>query len=160
MVVKNCQHLTFNVNFHTICFFIFHFSILMFFSISTFYFLKWCSILVTIFKTRLIKKSILSLWSVHHCGKGFIRIHPLTRYKNICHCDITYLRISNDYQVCSFITGYWDHPYITSAKDWMANIFPILGGFFVNNVGCQSNHFCKTYNKTKCYEKSQIFNLW
>ena len=24
------------------------------------------------------------------------------------------------------------------------NIFPILGGFFVNNVVCQSNHFCKT----------------
>ena len=31
---------------------------------------------------------------------------------------------------------------------------------FVNNVVFQSNHFCKTYNKTKCYEKSQIFNLW
>ena len=40
------------------------------------------------------------------------------------------------------------------------NIFPILGVFFVNNVDCQSNHFCKTYNKAKCYEKSQIFNLW
>ena len=39
------------------------------------------------------------------------------------------------------------------------NIFPILGGFFVNYVVCQSNHFCKTYNKTKCYEKSQIDRL-
>ena len=28
------------------------------------------------------------------------------------------------------------------------------------NVGCQSNHFCKTYNKAKSYEKSRIFNLW
>ena len=42
----------------------------------------------------------------------------------------------------------------------VADIFPILGRFFVNNVGCQSNHFCKTYNKAKSYEKSQIFNLW
>ena len=24
------------------------------------------------------------------------------------------------------------------------NIFPLLGGFFVNNVVCQSNHFCHT----------------
>ena len=38
-----------------------------------------------------------------------------------------------------------------------ANIFPI---FFVNDVVCQSNHFCKTYNKAKCYEKGQIFNPW
>ena len=37
------------------------------------------------------------------------------------------------------------------------NIFPILGEFFVNNFVCQSNHFCKTYNKAKYYEKSQIF---
>ena len=49
---------------------------------------------------------------------------------------------------------YWAQP------DLLSNIFPILGRFFVNNVGCQSNHFCKTYNKAKCYEKSQIFNLW
>ena len=35
-----------------------------------------------------------------------------------------------------------------------------MGGFFVNKVGWQSNHFCKTDNKAKWYEKSQIFNLW
>ena len=35
-----------------------------------------------------------------------------------------------------------------------------MGGFFANNVVCQRNHFCKSYNKSKCYEKSQIFNLW
>ena len=39
-------------------------------------------------------------------------------------------------------------------------IFSILGGFFVNKVGWQSNHFCKTDNKAKWYEKSQIFNPW
>ena len=41
----------------------------------------------------------------------------------------------------------------------ISNIFPILGGFFVNNVDCQSNHFRKTYNKAKCYEKRQRFNI-
>ena len=40
----------------------------------------------------------------------------------------------------------------------ITNIFPTLGRFFVNNVVCQSNHFFKTYNKAKCYEKNQIFN--
>ena len=45
-------------------------------------------------------------------------------------------------------------------KLFKANTFPILGGFFVNNVGWQSNHFCKTDNKAKWYEKSKIFNLW
>ena len=34
-----------------------------------------------------------------------------------------------------------------------------IGRIFLNNDGCQSFHFCKTYNKAKCYEKSQIFNL-
>ena len=44
-------------------------------------------------------------------------------------------------------------------KALLSNIFPKLGGFLVNNVICQSNHFCKTYNKAKCYEKSKMFNL-
>ena len=35
-----------------------------------------------------------------------------------------------------------------------------MGWFFVNNVGWKSNHFCKTDDKAKWYEKSQIFNLW
>ena len=34
-----------------------------------------------------------------------------------------------------------------------------IGRIFVNNVGCQSYHFFKTYNRVKSYEKSQIFNL-
>ena len=49
--------------------------------------------------------------------------------------------------------------FVNYSFDLLSNIFPILGEFFVNNVVYQSNQFCKTYNKAKCYEKSQIFNL-
>ena len=46
------------------------------------------------------------------------------------------------------IDFHFSWPFVTRS-----NIFPILGGFFVNNVVCQSNHFCKTYNKANCYKK-------
>ena len=44
-------------------------------------------------------------------------------------------------------------------KDSNSNIIPIMGRFFVNNVGCQSYHFFKTFNRAQSYEKCQIFKL-
>ena len=44
---------------------------------------------------------------------------------------------------------------------WPApNIFPILGGFFVNNVVCQSNHFSRLTTKQNVMKKAKylIFN--
>ena len=61
---------------------------------------------------------------------------------------------SSSSQVVYMSSSFWQ-----LAFESLANIFLILLGFFVNNVVCQSNHFCKAYNKAKCYEKSQIFNL-
>ena len=39
--------------------------------------------------------------------------------------------------VFMYIAGYYSEP----------NTFPILGGFFVNNVVCQSNHFSRLTTK-------------
>ena len=43
-------------------------------------------------------------------------------------------------------------------KALLSNIFPKLGGFLVNNVICQSNHFCKTKQNVMKKAKYLIFD--
>ena len=48
--------------------------------------------------------------------------------------------------VFMYIAGYYSEP----------NKFPILGGFFVNNVVCQGNHFVRLTTKQNVMKKPNI----